>query len=260
VADATRANRVVALLAALAFAVPLGAIVVRAVADVWRAPALVPQEWGLRGFREGLSGGATAEAFANSLVVGALTTLVALVLAWPAARVLGERRLRRGGWDRVVFLLLALPLLVPPYATGAGLAEPFIRLGLIDTRAGLVLAHLTAVLPYVVLVLLGGFGARLAELEDMGRALGLSPLRRLAWVTVPAVRPTLAAAAALGFLVSWSQYGSSLAVGGGIPMAPLVLLPFVGPDPQVAAAVSTLYVLPALLALAVAARAARSPL
>jgi putative spermidine/putrescine transport system permease protein len=257
VADATRANRVVALLAALAFAVPLGAIVVRAVADVWRAPALVPQEWGLRGFREGLSGGATAEAFANSLVVGALTTLVALVLAWPAARVLGERRLRRSG---PVFLLLALPLLVPPYATGAGLAEPFIRLGLIDTRAGLVLAHLTAVLPYVVLVLLGGFGARLAELEDMGRALGLSPLRRLAWVTVPAVRPTLAAAAALGFLVSWSQYGSSLAVGGGIPMAPLVLLPFVGPDPQVAAAVSTLYVLPALLALAVAARAARSPL
>ncbi len=256
-ADATRANRVVALLAALAFAVPLGAIVVRAVADVWRAPALVPQEWGLRGFREGLSGGATAEAFANSLVVGALTTLVALVLAWPAARVLGERRLRRSG---PVFLLLALPLLVPPYATGAGLAEPFIRLGLIDTRAGLVLAHLTAVLPYVVLVLLGGFGARLAELEDMGRALGLSPLRRLAWVTVPAVRPTLAAAAALGFLVSWSQYGSSLAVGGGIPMAPLVLLPFVGPDPQVAAAVSTLYVLPALLALAVAARAARSPL
>jgi putative spermidine/putrescine transport system permease protein len=257
VADATRANRAVALLAALFFAVPLAAIAVRALADVWRAPALLPQEWGTRGFTEGFAGGSTAEAFANSLVVGLVTTLLALVLGWPAARVLGERRLARPG---LVFLLLALPLLVPPYATGAGLAEPFIRLGLIDSLGGLVLAHLTQVLPYVVLVLLAGFGPRVTELEDMGRSLGLSPARRLAWVTLPAVGPTLAAAAALGFLVSWSQYGSSLAVGGGIPMAPLVLLPFVGPDPQVAAAISSLYVLPALVALGVAARAARSPL
>ncbi len=256
-AERARPGRLAGVLAALVLAAPLAAVVARAFADVWRAPALVPQEWGLRGFAEGLAGPATAEAFANSLAVGLATTLVALVLGWPAARVLGERRLRRPG---PLFLLLALPLLVPPYATGAGLAEPFIRLGLIDSLGGLVLAHLTQVLPYVVLVLLAGFGPRVTELEDMGRALGLSPARRLVWVTLPAVGPTLAAAAALGFLVSWSQYGSSLAVGGGIPMAPLVLLPFVGPDPQVAAAISSLYVLPALVALGVAARAARSPL
>jgi len=153
-----------------------------------------------------------------------------------------------------------MPLLVPPYATGAGLAEWFIRLGLIDSLAGLVLAHLTAVAPYVVLILVAGFGPKLSGLEDMGRSLGLSPFRRLWWVTHPSVGPTLGAALVLGFLISWSQYGSSLAVGGGTPMAPLVLLPFVRPDPQVAAALSLVYVLPALLALLVTARAARSPL
>jgi putative spermidine/putrescine transport system permease protein len=80
-----------------------------------------------------------------------------------------------------------------------------------------VLAHLTVVLPYVVLVLAPGFGGRFAELEEMARTAGLGPARRLALVTLPSLRPALAAAALLGFLVSWSQYGSSLAVGGGPP-------------------------------------------
>lgn len=250
-------RRLAAVLAALLFAAPLAALVVRAFADTWRAPALVPQDLGLRGFDAGFGSGAAGEAFANSAAVAVIVTLLAVALGWPAARVLGERRLRRPG---LVFLVLAMPLLVPPYATGAGLAEWFIRLGLIDSLAGLVLAHLTAVLPYVVLILVAAFGPRLSELEDMGRSLGLSPARRLAWVTLPSVGPTLGAALVLGFLVSWSQYGSSLAVGGGTPMAPLLLLPFVRPDPQVAAALSLVYVLPALLALLVTARAARTPL
>jgi putative spermidine/putrescine transport system permease protein len=79
-------------------------------------------------------------------------------------------------------------------------------------------------------------------------------------VTLPAVRPTLAAAAFIGFLVSWSQYGSSLAVGAGRPMLPLVMLPFIGSDPQVAAVLALLFLAPAVLALVLASRAARSPL
>jgi putative spermidine/putrescine transport system permease protein len=170
--------------------------------------------------------------------------------------VLGDRRLRR---PTPVLVLLAMPLLVPAYATGTGLAEWFLRLGLAGGRLGLVLAHLTVVLPYVVLVLAAGFGERLAELEEMAATTGLGQGRRLALVTLPAVRPTLAAACLLGFLVSWSQYGLSLAVGGGLPMLPILLLPFVGTDPQVAAALSLLFLAPAVAALALAARATRRP-
>ncbi len=242
-------------LAAL-FAVPLVALVVRAFADAWRAPAVVPQRFGTRGLEVAFSGRAL-EAFGNSLAVGLGVTLLALLLGWPAARVLGERRLKRPG---LVFLALAMPLLVPSYATGTGLTEWFIRLGLVDTLPGLGLAHLVVVLPYVVVVLLSGFGPRVAELEEMGRTMGLGPVARWRLVTLPAVGPTLAAAAFLGFLVSWSEYGSSLAVGGGRPMLPVVLLPFVRSDPQVAAALALLFLAPALLALVATTRAARSPL
>ena len=108
----------------------------------------------------------------------------------------------------------------------------------------------------MVLLLAPAFRTGVAELEEAARTLGADPARWLALVIVPAVGPALAAATVLAFLVSWSQYGASLAVGGGLPMLPLVLVPFVGTDPQVAAALTLLFLAPAVAALAVAARAA----
>jgi putative spermidine/putrescine transport system permease protein len=255
VAERAWIGRAVAAAVGVAFAAPLVVLPVQAVADQWRAPALLPQRLGTRGLQVAI-GGDAGSALVNSLEVAAVTATVALLLGWPAARALGDRRLRH---PTPLLVLLALPLLVPAYATGTGLAAWFLRLGLADGRLGLVLAHLTVVLPYVVLVLTSGFGERLTELEEMAATAGLGPARRLALVTLPAVRPTLAAAGLLGFLVSWSQYGLSLAVGGGLPMLPIVLLPFVGTDPEVAAALSLLFLAPAIAALALAAHATRRP-
>ncbi len=254
--DAGPRRRSVAVLVSAAFALPVAIMLVRAFADAWRAPAILPQRWGLRGVREALSG-AALQGLATSTIVALAVTAIAIVLAWPAARVLGERRLRH---PALPFLILALPLLVPSYATGTGLTEWFLRLGLVDTIPGLVLAHLVIVLPYVVVVLLGGFGPAVTRLEEMARSQGLTTLQRLRWVTLPSVRPTVAAAAMMSFVVSWSEYGASLAIGGGRPLLPLVLLPFVGSDPQVAATLSLLFLAPALAALVLAARAARSPM
>ncbi len=251
-----RARRLVAPFVAVLIAAPLLALVVRAFADVWRAPAVVPQEFGLRGLRIAFSG-EIGTAFTNSLVVAVLTVAVALILGWPAARVLGERRLRHSA---PVFLLLAMPLLVPSYALGTGLTEWFIRIGLDGTTFALVAAHLTFVLPYVTIILMAGFGPGLTAAEEMASVSGLSPARRLAWVTLPAAAPTVAAAALLGFLVSWSDYGSSLAIGAGRPMLPVVLLPFIGADPQVAASLALLFLAPAVAALVVTARAGRHAL
>lgn len=231
---------------------PLLALVVRAFADQWRAPALIPQRWGLRGAEAVAWDPGIVEALWRSSGVAAVTTALALVLAWPAARVLGERRLRHPG---PLFLLLALPVLVPPYVVGTGLLEWFLRLDLAGTQAGLVLAHLTMALPYAVLVLLAGFGPELRRLEEMGRASGLGVVQRLRWVTLPALLPTLAAASLLTFLVSWSQYGTSLAVAPGRPTLPVIMLPYIGNDPQVAATLALLFLAPAVAALAVTARA-----
>lgn len=98
---------------------------------------------------------------------------------------------------------------------------------------------------------------RVLALEEGAAVLGGGRAQRLRSVTLPAVAPALAIAALLGFVVSWSQYGTSLAVGGGRPMLPLVLLPFVGRDGQIAAALSLLFLAPPLVATLIAVRWSR---
>jgi len=237
---------------ALVFVLPFIALVLQAFADSWTAPALLPQEFGLRGFRDGFAGGGAGAALVRSLQVALIVTVLSLVIAWPAARVIGERRLRHPG---PVILLLAVPALISPFAIGTGLTGWFVRLGLTDSVGGLILGHLVFSLPYAILVLSTGFGSRLRHSEEMAASMGLGSFRRLLMVSIPEIRPTLAVAVLLSFLVSWSQYGSSLAISGGSPTLPVVLLPFVGSDAEVAAALSVLFLAPAIVALALAGRA-----
>lgn len=234
-------------------AAPPLVLLVQAFADRWRAPRIVPDAFGTRGFEAAFSQGNAGAALLNSTAIALLATALALVIGWPAARALGRERARKPA----VVLVIALPLLVPAFATGTGLAEWFIRLGLADTILGVSLAHLTAVLPYVVLILALGFTDAVTDLEDVARTFGASAARRLVLVTVPALASSLAIASLLGFLVSWAQYGTSLAVGGGLPTLPLVMLPYVRTDAQVAAAIALLMVAPAILTLLVALRGGR---
>lgn len=257
---ATRARGAVVALVTAAALLPLATLIVRAVADEWRSPAVLPQRYGVRGFEEAFADASGAgEAIVNSLVVALAATAISLVIAWPAARVIGERRLRRLG---PMWVVLGLPLLVPPLATGSGLTEWFIRLGIADTLMGLIAAHLVPVLPYVLLILAGGFRQEVRDLEEAAAVHGAGPGRRLVLVTLPAMAPVIAVASLLGFLVSWSQYGLSLAVGGGTPMLPLILVPFISSDPQVASILALVFLTPAVaavgLSLALVRRSTRS--
>lgn len=250
-----RAALLVALLG-LATALPLATLVLRALADVWRAPSVLPQELGLRGLRYATSGGAgVPEAILNGLAIGLLATAGALVLGWPAARALAAAP---GRTRTLLVLAIALPLLVPPYAAGAGLAEWFIRLGIADTLPAVAVAHLVYTLPYVVVVLAGAFSRELLDLEEAAATAGAGPLQRLRLVSLPVSRGPLAAAAVMAFVVSWSQYGTTLAVGGDVATVPVLLVPFAQSDPQIAATLALLFLAPALAAFAALPRALRS--
>jgi putative spermidine/putrescine transport system permease protein len=236
---------------------PLLVLPIRAAADVWRAPALLPQRFGTRGLDLLTSPGArVGEAVTTSVLVAVVATAVGLVLAWPAARSLSAVSPAR---RTALLAALSVPLLVPPFATGTGLTTWFLRLDLADRTAGLVLAHLVYVLPYAVLILAPAFDDRLRRLEEAARTAGAGAAARLRLVTLPALLRPLTVAALLGFLVSWSQYGTSLAVGGGRLTHPVVLLPFVDRDPQVAAAMALVFLTPPVVVLAGVAAIWRRP-
>lgn len=71
----------VALVAVGALA-PIATLVLRAAADEWRAPGVLPQRYGTRGVEEAFADASGAmDAIVNSLVVALAATAIALVLA-----------------------------------------------------------------------------------------------------------------------------------------------------------------------------------
>jgi putative spermidine/putrescine transport system permease protein len=139
---------------------------------------------------------------------------------------------------------------VPPLAVTAGIHILFIKYGLADTIQGVVLVHLIPTIPYVTLVMSSVYANYDIAFEEQARVLGASPLRAFWHVTLPAVFPGLVVAALFAFLISWSEYILTLLIGGGqVITLPLLLFSFANVDPSVAAALSLVFIAPAVLIL-----------
>ena len=141
----------------------------------WRWPALLPAQWSARPWAYLLSPATrTLPALGASVVLAGLVTALALATGIPAALALGSYRFR--GRSLAEGLIFA-PILVPPLTVGMGLQVLFIRLGLADTIAGVVLAHLLFALPYVVLILAGAVAGLDPAWEQQARSLGATAWR-----------------------------------------------------------------------------------
>jgi putative spermidine/putrescine transport system permease protein len=230
---------------------PLG---VWSVSHRWFFPSLVPGELSLRGWAYLVSPASRVlVAVVNSLVIGAAVTAINILLGVPAGRALGTTRL--AGKDGLEILILA-PLIVPGIAVIMGIQVVFIRIGLADTRTGVIFSHLLPTLPYMILVMKGVFANYDRNFEAQARSLGARPLQVLRHITLPSVFPGVMIGSLFVFLVSWSQYVLTLMVGGGrVVTLPILLFSFAtSGDHAVTAALAIIFVLPAILILAMTAR------
>lgn len=230
---------------------PLLPLLLWAAAGEFRYPDLLPAP-SARGLRLVLDP-QVGEALLTSLVIGVSVAVLAALLGAGAGRALGLYAFRG---RRPVLLALLAPALVPTLAVTLGIQVFFIRYGLADTLAGVVLVQLIPTVPYVSLVMAAAFAAFDVEAEDVARVLGAGALQRLRHVTVPAVRPGLVVAALFAFLISWSEYILTLLIGGGtVRTLPLLLFAAIGSaDLPAAAALSLVIAAPPLVLVALAAR------
>lgn len=230
---------------------PLVPLLLWAVAGEFRYPALLPQFSG-RGIAL-LRDPAVGAALGTSLLIAGCVAVLATVVGAAAGRALG---LYVFPGRRAVQLLLLAPVLVPTLAVTLGIQVFFIRYGLADSVAGVVLVQLIPTVPYVSLVMAAAFAGFDVDAEDAGRMLGAGPLRRLVHITLPAVAPGLAVAALFAFLISWSEYILTLLIGGGtVQTLPLLLFAAIGSaDLTAAAALALVIATPPLLLVGLTAR------
>ena len=225
-------------------ATPLALLTARSLAQSWYWPSLLPPAWSIRAWRYVFSPAAEVlPSLATSLSIALIVTLFAVTIALPASRVLAWQEFR--GKRAVIFALL-LPVLTPPLAATMGVHSLFLRYGLTDTWAGVALSHLIATVPYATLMLTGSFSRLDPDYEAQARTLGARAFDVWRHVTFPAIAPGLAVAASFAFLISWSQYLTTLLIGGGrVVTLPLTLVAFQrGGDEAIAAALSLVFLAP----------------
>ena len=150
----------------------------------------------------------------NSLWMAAVATVAALGLGFAAARFAAARRDRVGG---LLEALIAVPWAVPGTVFAVALAttfsanQPWIgRFVLIGTTWILPLAYLVRDLPLTGRAALAGLRQLDPALEEAAASLGAARFRRLARVTLPLLRPALAAGAGLAFITALGDFVVSI--------------------------------------------------
>jgi putative spermidine/putrescine transport system permease protein len=171
-----------------------------------------PREWSLRWYRNFLSSTSWMQATATSFQAGVLTTLVATPLGTLAAYGMFTSKLRV---TKGLNTLMLTPIIVPVILVAVGVFYVYVKLKMVNSLAGIVLAHSMLALPLVMLVVGSALKSFDMNQEMVARSLGASRARAFWTVTLPQIRFSLVSAALLSFLTSFDEVILSLFIAGG---------------------------------------------
>lgn len=204
---------------------PLLLLVATSFSGPWFFPALAPSAWTTAGWQLSLDGARLERALGTSVALALATGVIASAIALPLGRAMAGLR----GWRRHVAAASAfLPVAAPPLALGTGLQVLLLRLGLGGTAPGVLVAHLVPAIGYLSLIFLGTFTLFDQRVEEEARTLGATRTQTWRRITLPLLRPQIAEAMIVGFLISWSQFALTLVAGGGAVRAlPLEIFAYV---------------------------------
>lgn len=193
-------------LASVFFGLPLLMLLLAALAGQWNG--VLPSHLGPDNLLGALQD-ARGRALAASLATAAMATLSAVVLGtWGA---LASRHLR-GPAQRIIDAVYITPITLPTVTVGLALLVAFSRPPLLlnGSPALVIVAHVTLITAYAYSGIRAGL-ARLPEsYEQVAASLGAGPARILFGVTLPLLRPYIAAAASLGFALSMGELGATI--------------------------------------------------
>jgi len=109
-----------------------------------------PRQWALRWYQSYLGSVSWMQAIRTSFAAGALTMLVSTPLALMAAYGLNVLRGRRAA---IIYAVLVTPIIVPVILVGIAFFYAYVRLNLVNSLMGIVLAHSILAIPVALMVI-----------------------------------------------------------------------------------------------------------
>jgi multiple sugar transport system permease protein len=147
--------------------------------------------------------GIFTKALTNSLIIAAISTLIAIVVAAMAAYALA--RLDFKGKALILSGSLAVAMF-PPISIVGSLFAMWRTLGLFDTKIGLIIPYLTFTLPLAIYTMSAFFREIPWELEQAAQVDGATPFQAFRKVIVPLAAPGVFTTAILVFIFAWNDF------------------------------------------------------
>jgi spermidine/putrescine transport system permease protein len=150
--------------------------------------------------------------FGNSLKVAAVVVPLSLLLGLSGAVLLTRWRSRANG---LLWWVLLSPMLAPGIVLGLSALVFWGRLGIGAGLFTIMMAQVTFVAGYPMLILMARLQRQPLELEEAALDLGATPFNVFRRITLPFLLPALASAAVIALLSSVENYNTTMFAKGG---------------------------------------------
>lgn len=222
----SRLLNAVLILTVFIIMLPAAVICIWTVSGRWPWPELLPESYTLRTVTELLFGSSSLFTILISSIW--LATVVAVLGTTIAVMTARATEIYRVPGRRAISAAAFLPLIVPGTVFAMGIQVTLIRMGLNDTVTGVVIVHLVAALPYCIAIMTDVTAAVGNSLEEQAAVLGAGPVRGFFDVTFPQLMPGMLSSASMAYIISYSQYFTTLLAGGGkVKTLALVMVPYI---------------------------------
>ena len=156
----------------------------------------------------------------TSFLVGLGTVALTLIISAPAGYALAKLRPRGGG---ALSFILLMAQMIPGIIMAMGFYAIYLRLGVLNSAAGLVLADSTIAVPFGVLIFTAFMSGIPDELLNAAKIDGAGTFRTFRSVVLPISRNAIVTVSLFAFLWAWSDFVFATTLDGGGAQQPITL-------------------------------------
>lgn len=172
------------------------------------------------GYVSVLSQGNFLTYFSNSMVVTVSALAGTILFGAMAAYALSEYEYRFRNWLAIFF---TLGIMVPIRLGTVGILELLLKIGLVNTKLGLILVYIAMSLPLAIFILTEFMRVVSADLKNAGRVDGLSEYEIFFLLVLPLLRPAIVTVAVFTMIPIWNDLWFPLILAPGDDVKTLTL-------------------------------------
>ena len=189
---------------------PLINMLMLAFANEYQAPAILPQESGLKWWEYVFSQDSLVSSIVQSFIVAIVTTIVSAILCIPAAYSIARFKYH----GRKLFMLsFLLTNAFPKLGIYTSIAVLFYKYNLMGTYTGVIIIHMINSMMFMVWLPASAFRSVHRQQEEAARDVGAGPIRTFFKVTLPMAMPGISVATLYTFLGSMEEAQGTMLVG-----------------------------------------------